>query len=153
MKKWGILLVLGAMLSAFTNTRVADEVKEMTGYKLAAKNFSLNDYNLWVVTNKEVFCEIFLPAYTNTKAPDFDTEWVLAGKVKTVHNAYTLEFKRASAGTDYLNVYFRLRKDKNARETDETVSMISMPKNSSIKRVNFYHDEVLVRTIPIVTVY
>lgn len=153
MKKWMPILLLTGMLSAFTMAPADEEVKAMTGYKLAANNFSLTDYNLWVVTNKEVFCETFSPAGNNSTSPDFDREWVVAGKVKTIHNAYTLIFKRSVAGKDELNVYFMLKKDKSAQETDETVSMIAVPKNSHIKRVNFYHDDVLVRTIPIVTVY
>jgi hypothetical protein len=153
MSKWIPILLLSVILSAFTNVPSADEVKEMKGYKLAANNFSLTDYNLWVVTNKEVFCEIFSPEGSNSTSPDFDTEWVVAGKVKTVHNAYNVIFKKSAAGKDELNVFFKLKKDKSAQETDETVAMIAVPKNSHIKRVNFYHDDVLVRTVPIVTVY
>lgn len=153
MKKYALLILLGSMLSAFTGTRVADEVKEMTGYKLAALNYSQTDYNFWVVTNKEVFCETFSPVHAAAKPPEFETAWVLAGKVKTIHHAWTMEFKRITTGPDYLNVYFKLHKDKRAQETDETVSMVSVSKNSNIRRVNFYHDEVLVRSVPIVTVY
>ncbi|MCX6316272.1 MAG: hypothetical protein NTW29_03220 [Bacteroidetes bacterium] len=153
MKKFLPLIILSMVLSSFTGRPVDEDVKEIRGYKLANHNFSLTDYNLWVVTNKEVFCDIFLPAGNSPMYPDFDAEWVVAGKVKTVHHAYTLVFKRSVAGKEELNVYFKLKKDKYAQETDDSVSMIAVPRNSQVKRVNFYHDEVLVKSIPIVTVF
>lgn len=153
MKKITGILVLAGLLSGFTSNPPATGLKELTGYKLVTNTISLTDYNLWVVTNKEVFCQTFSPENNTTTVPDFETEWVMAGKIKTVHNSYTLRFTSAAAVTDHLNVYFKIKRDNKENAADETVSMITVPKGSGIKRVNFYHDKVLVRTIPIVSVY
>ena len=39
------------------------------------------------------------------------------------------------------------------RADEPPVSMAVVPKDKSVRKVNFYHDKVLVKTIPIVTVY
>lgn len=147
-----LFLLVAAVLSAFSTATTGD-VKELTGYKLATPHISYTDYNLWVVTTRGTFCENFSPMNNTVPYPDFDNEWILAGKVKTLQHAYYLEFKKTSAEEDHLDVYFKIKKDRAAQETDESVSMIAFPRDAMIKRVNFYHDKVLVKTIPIVTVF
>lgn len=144
------MLVLAAVLFAFSP---ADEVKELNGFKLTNKEVSLTDFNLWVITTPEVFCQTFSPERAEAAAPDFDQEWVLAGKLRTVSGFYSIKFKRTVVSKDALNVYFKIKRDKNQVESDESVSMVLVPRNSGVKKVNFYHDEVLVRTVPIVTVF
>lgn len=157
MKKTIIALLAGLMLSSFsfriTEAPVEFSVKEIAGYKLRDKNFDYHDYNLWVVTNEEAFNRDFVPMYDSVLRPQFDIEMVLAAKVETINYTYRVRFRKIVEDKGGLNVYFSVKKEGNAGETEGTLSMISFPKNHGIKKVNFYHDNVLVKTIPVVAVY
>jgi hypothetical protein len=52
-----------------------------------------------------------------------------------------------------LNVYFTVQKEGPARDGAGPVTLVAYPKHPQVKKVNFYHGNMLVRTIPIVTVY
>jgi hypothetical protein len=52
-----------------------------------------------------------------------------------------------------LHVYMNVRKHGSTDDTVIPLTMVTVPKDKSIRKVQFYHDNVLVKTIPIVTVY
>ena len=128
-------------------------VKELTGYKLRDKVISLNDYNLWVIANEETFDRIFVADTTTTARPDFDKELVLAAKVITAANSYKVKFKTVIEKDETLNVYFSIQRNKKEQEDTGAAFITVYPKSVSVKKVNFYHDNRLVRTVPMVAVY
>lgn len=157
MKKIIIVLLAGFILSAFSIpekiTPVALSVKELTGYKLRNNSFDYHDYNLWVVTNEETFNREFEPVHDSVLKPEFGSELVLAAKVETVNYTYQVRFKNIVEEKGNLQVYFSVKKQGNAGESDSPLSMITFPKDHGIKKINFYHDNVLVKTVPVVAVY
>lgn len=157
MKKIIIVLLAGLMLSAFSSpvkeAPVAFTVNELTGYKLRNNNIDTHDFNLWVVTNEEVFNRDFVPLHDSVLRPSFESQMVLAAKVETVSYAYRVKFRTVVEDNSSLNVYFTVKKEGPLEEKESPLSMITFPKGRGIKKVNFYHDNVLVKTIPVVTVY
>lgn len=157
MKKIIIVLLAGIMLSAFSNpvkeAPVAFTVNEITGYKLRNNNIDYHDFNLWVVTSEDVFNRDFVPMYDSVLRPQFDSEMILAAKVETINYTYRVRFRNIVEENGNLNVYFSVKKEGQAGESESPLSMITFPKNRGIKKVNFYHDNVLVKTIQVVAVY
>lgn len=157
MKKIIIVLLAGIMLSAFSSpvkeAPVAFTVNELTGYKLRNNIIDTHDFNLWVVTNEDVFNRDFVPMYDSVLRPQFDSQMVLAAKVETINYAYRVRFRSVVEDNGSLNVYFSVKKEGVAGEVESPLSMITFSKDRGIKKVNFYHDNVLVKTIPVVAVY
>jgi hypothetical protein len=157
MKKIIVILLAGFMLTGFRfpvkNNPVVLEVTELTGYKLRSRIIDYHDFNLWVVTNEDVFTRDFEPIHDSVLKPRFDEQMVLAAKVETVHYSYRVKFRKTMALKGVLNVYFSVSKEGPVQETELPVSMIAIPKDKAIKKVQFYHDNMLVKTVPIVAVY
>lgn len=139
------------MLSAFTGDYEA--VKVLSGYKLIDKEITLNDFNLWVITNENSFNEAFLAESEDAIRPRFEEEMVLAVKVQTHSNSYTARFLKAETPKNELNLYFSLKRDKHFQAEGSPASLAIFPKNKAVRKVNFYHDNVLVKSVPIVAVY
>lgn len=148
--------LVGAMLMAFTtdtgSVENPENVKELSGYQLREKEISLNDYNLWVITNEDGFNKTFVPESEVVIRPRFDEEWVLAAKVETQAHFYSVKFKKVVVEGNALNVYFGVQKPRRGFAV-QPVSIITAPKNREIRKVNFYHDNILVRSVPIGFVY
>lgn len=148
------MALLFGVLSAFTTNKDSAEdpvtVKELAGYRLRDNTFSLNDYNLWVITNADAFDKTFTRESDSVKLPRFDEELVLAAKVETWSNSYKVMVKRIVQKGEELNFYFGIQRGKS---NTGNVLVTTYSKDPSVKKVNFYHDNVLVRTIPIVSVY
>ncbi len=157
MKKIIVIVLAGIMLTAFSIPKnelpVTTDVVELTGYKLRSNIIDRSDFNLWVVTSEDVFETDFEPEHDSVLRPRFEVQMVLAAKVETVHNSYRVKFKKTELVNGTLNVYFNVKREGPAAEVTMPVSMIAVPKDRSMKKVNFYHDNVLVKTVPIVTVY
>jgi len=149
-----MMLMLGT-LGSFTPKEpdTSTNVKELTGYRLKNKVTVLNDFNLWVITNDITFDKVFVAETETVARPTFDNEIVLAAKAETLANSYQIRFKRTEIRKSDLNVYFGVQKSGPAQDGAGPVSLMAVQRNSKIKRVNFYHDNILVRSIPIVTVY
>ncbi len=149
-----MMLLLGT-LGSFTSKEpdTSSSVKELTGYRLKDKVTVLNDFNLWVITNDITFDKVFVAEAETVARPAFDNEIVLAAKAETLANAYQIRFKRTEVRKENLNVYFSVQKSGPSQDGAGPVSLMAVQRNSKIKRVNFYHDNILVRSIPIVTVY
>lgn len=157
MKKITTIVMLSVFLTAFTVRKmynhVAENVKELYGYTLKNKDFDPSDFNLWVVTHSEAFDKTFIAETNKATRPDFDAELVIAAKVETLNYAYRVKFKTILITGDEMNVYFSVRKAGNANQGNGPVSLATVSKNQGVKKVNFYHDNILVRTVPIVWVY
>ena len=157
MKKIIVMVLAGIMLTAFSFPKnelpFATDVVELTGYKLRINNIDRSDFNLWVVTSEVVFERDFEPEHDSVLRPRFEEQLVLAAKVETVHNTYRVKFKKTELVNGVLNVYFNVKREGQADVVNVPVSMVAVPKDKSMKKVNFYHDNVLVKTVPIVTVY
>ncbi len=132
----------------------ADEsVKELTGYRLRDTAINYHDFNLWVITSEDAFSETFVPEHEAVTRPQFDTEMVLAAKVKTFSWSYKPRFKRVVPGKNELNVYFTVQKADSVKDGNDPLSLAVFPKSKAFRKVNFYHDHVLVKSVPIVSVY
>jgi hypothetical protein len=154
MKKIVFMALLFGVLSAFTtnNNSAEDPVtaKELTGFRLKENVFTLTDYNLWVITNSSAFDKTFVRENDTVKLPRFEDELVLAAKLETWSNTYKVIIKKIVRKGDALNFYFGVQRGKS---NHGNALLTTYPKDPSIRKVNFYHDNMLVRTIPIVTVY
>ncbi|MEO6612948.1 MAG: hypothetical protein ABIT05_10710 [Chitinophagaceae bacterium] len=154
MKKTLFIALLFGMMSAFTTNKDSTEdpgtARELPGYRLRENAFTLTDYNLWVITNADAFDKTFIRENDTVMMPRFEDEFILAAKVETWSNTYKVIVRKIVRKGDELNFYFGVQRGK----TNEGNALVATyPKDPSIKKVNFYHDNMLVRTIPIVSVY
>lgn len=157
MKKIIGMLLAGIILTAFSSGKAGGgfttDMIELTGYKLRNNTIDHTDFNLWVVTSEDVFERDFEPEHDSVLRPRFEEQMVLAAKVETKHNVYQVKFKKTQRVDGSLNIYFNVKREGAREEVKVPVSMAVVPKDKSVRKVNFYHDKVLVKTIPIVTVY
>ncbi|OSZ80468.1 hypothetical protein CAP36_04225 [Chitinophagaceae bacterium IBVUCB2] len=157
MKKITIIVMLAGFLTAFTTLKrvdnIVENVKELYGYTLKEKDFDPSDFNLWVITHSVAFDKTFIAETEKAARPDFNAELVIAGKVETLNYTYRLKFKTILTKGDEMNVYFSVRKAGPANHGNGPLSLATLQKNQGIKKINFYHDNILVRTVPIVWVY
>ncbi|MDZ4796343.1 MAG: hypothetical protein SGI83_18890 [Bacteroidota bacterium] len=148
--------VIGGMLMAFTtitdSVENPENVKELSGYQLREKEFLVSDYNLWVNTNEDAFNKTFIADSDGVARPRFDEDWVLAAKVETQSHFYSVKFKKVVGEGNALHVYFGVQKPGKGYAV-KPVSIVMAPKNREIRKVNFYHDNMLVRSVPIGLVY
>lgn len=157
MKKIIVILLAGVMLTGFSlplnNSPVAGEVTELTGYRLKHNHIDVTDFNLWVVTSEDVFARDFEPMYDSVVKPEFDRQMVLAAKVQTANYAYRAKFKKTVLQNGILHVYFNVKKEGPVEDFEAPVSIIAVPKDKAIKKVHFYHDNMMVKAVPVVAVY
>lgn len=157
MKKIIVILIASVMLTGFSTPAnekyLSGELTELTGYKLRDNKINHHDFNLWVVTNEDVFSRDFEPLHDSVLHPRFDEQMVLAAKVETVSNTYRVKFKKTIMGNGTLNVYLNVKREAVSDDTEKPVSMIVVPKDRTIRKVNFFHDNVLVKSVSIVAVY
>lgn len=150
------IMLIGGMLTAFTvNNHPTDPgtLKELPGYKFVGKDLTQTDFNLWIITNEDAFYQAFMPESDEVPRPQFDKEMVLAAKVQTYANNYDVRFTKTTIRKNELNVYLNVKKKKDAPVDDSSVAIAIFPKIKEVKKVNFFHDDVFVRSVPIVTVY
>lgn len=158
MKKITAIFFAGFMLSAFTNSKehpiLDDNAKILSGYKLRDdKVISFTDYNLWAVTNELSFDKTFIPDSEGVARPRFEEELVLAAKVESMSNSYKVTFKKMIVVKDQLDVYFSLEREGPSQQGAGPLTLVTWPKNQQVKKVNFYHGSMVVKSVPIVTVY
>ena len=150
------MVLLSVVLTAFSAKKDPDDtgevITELKGYTLRDNIVSLEDYNLWVITTEGVFDEKFVAADETAKRPDFARQLVVAGKVQTFANSYNLIFKKMELRNNTLEVYFTVRKVRRGHSA-VPVAMSVIPKDQSVKKVNFYHDYLLVNSTPVNNVY
>lgn len=157
MKKILAIVIISGMLTAFrihtAPTVLVENVKELSGYKLRNKNFNFNDFNLWIITNELSFNNEFIAESDEVTRPRFSEQWVVAAKVETHNYSYRVLFKKLILKDSILNIYFTVKKEGAALGGDGPVAISAFPKDKAIKKVNFYHNNVLVRSVPVVAVY
>ena len=151
-------MLLGVMmLTAFSMPRkelpAAGDVIELNGYKLRYTLIDFRDYNLWAVTTEEAFNTEFEAENERVIRPDFERQIVIAGKVETANYTYAVKFKSKEIDGNTLNVYFSVKKTGESLQGAGPVTLAMIPRDKTIKRVNFFHDNILVKTVPIVAVY
>jgi hypothetical protein len=155
MKKTILMILMIGVLSSFDTVREVspNTVKELYGYKLRVKPPIIGDFHLWVYTNCASFDQAFVAEDETSPKPCFDNDYVIAAKAETYNFSYKIRFRKAEVVNDELKVYFHVQKHGPAMDGAGPVSLITYSKNPAVKKVKFYHDNVLVKTIPIVTVY
>jgi hypothetical protein len=156
MKKIIVILLTGIMMTAFSvnkTTLVAETMTELHGYTLRNNNVNLHDFNLWVITNEETFNNEFVAETDQVIKPQFETQLVLAAKVVTQSSTYQVKFREIVVDRNTLNVYFSVKRDRPEVEKPGQLAAAAVAKNHAVKKVNFYHDKVLVKSVPIVSVY
>jgi len=157
MKKFIVVLLAVFMLTAFSTKKdsavLFDRVTELQGYKLKSTAIDFTDFNIWVVTTDDVFDQVFVSDNGAAVRPRFEEQMVLAVKVETFSYSYAVKFRSMTLKDNNLNVYFGVRKQGPANKGEGPVSLAVVPKDGSVKKINFYHDNILVKTVPIVTVY
>ena len=150
MKKTILIALIGLLLSAFSTA----PGKELAGYKLKnGQDITFHDYNLWAITNEISFDKTFVAENEKTLRPHFESELVVAAKVMTEKNSYKVIFKKILLQNDHLDVFFSVERKKIYEPADSSVSLLSWPKAKGVKKVNFYHGDMMVKSVPLVEVY
>jgi hypothetical protein len=106
-----------------------------------------------VITTALSFDSLFSSSTTTDARPNFDDHIVVAIKAQTTTNSYKVSFKEMMIQGRVFQVYFTVAKEKPDDENAGWVSISTIPRNRQIRRVNFFHDQILVRSIPVVEVY
>ena len=157
MKKIVFVVLISSIIAAFTTVGVtpssSNSVRELSGYKLRTQEFSLRDFNLWFVTNQGTFDGTFVPENENVLKPSFDNEWVVGAKVETQANVYNVTFRKAVLHKEVLSIYFGVEREADAKPGGGNVTLATVTKNNTVKAVNFYHGNQLIKSIPVVNVY
>jgi hypothetical protein len=125
----------------------------MPGYITNDSVLSHTDFNVWLVTTEPSFDSLFTTAITSAYKPDFSREIAVAIRAITYTASYKVTYKEMLRRGNILDVYFTVRKEKPEDEGYGWVSITAFPKNQDIKRVNFFHDNVMIKSIPVVIVY
>jgi len=129
-----------------------ESITEFSCYEIKNKTISHNDFNIWVVTTEPRMNDLFTAGDCAVKI-DFEKQIIVAMKVETLMHNYKVEYKKITSSDNAVNVYFHVVKQGVHTEEGSPVAMTSVPKTSNTKKINFYHDNVLVKTVPIVAVY
>jgi hypothetical protein len=146
------VLFFTTVRTEISTPRNAVETTELSCYHIKAKTVSHSDYNIWVVTTQGALEEHFI-ADSCASQIDFSSQLFIAIKLETDQSAYKVWFKSINVHDHALNVYFDARRLKSATDAGSPLEMVAVNKDASVKRVNFYHGDVLVKTVPIVAVY
>src|SRR5205085_9258385 len=129
-----------------------ESVSDLSCYEIKNKTVSHNDFNIWVVTNEVTLNDLFTASDCAVK-PDFDKNLVVALKVETAMHDYRVEYKKITSSENTVNVFFHVVKQGAHTEEGSPVAMTTVPRTSNTRKINFYHDNMLVKTVPIVAVY
>lgn len=127
-------------------------ITALYGYFLKNNPGPRSDFNIWVVTHENAFAEEFIAGQDATIKPDFDKQLVVAVSAETHNHSYRAIFERSVLDKDGLHVYFRVKKERPDAEPG-AITIAAMQKTPGLKKVHFYHDNILIRTVPIVSVY
>ena len=125
----------------------------MPGYITNDSVLSHTEFNVWLVTTQPSFDSLFTTAITSAYKPDFDKEVAVAIRALTHTSSYKVTYKEMFRRGRVLQVYFNVRKENPGDEGYGWVSITAFPKNQEIRRVDFYHDNMFIKSIPVVIVY
>ena len=150
-------LIIGILLTACSTEKTVAQTPvsptTLPGYTVRDTGFSRKDFNVWVITTNLSFDSLFTATISPATRPDFDTDFVMAVKAETAANSYKVTYKDMKIQGDVLKVYFKVAKEHAGDDGAGWVSVSTFPKNRKLRRVHFYHDNVMIRSIPIVAVY
>lgn len=150
MKKMFVLLLAGFMLTAFTapvsNTKLPGDCNELNGFKVKQDKIDHRDFNLWVITGMDSFKKLFEPVHDSVLMPVFDNQVVIAALVETINNSYRVKFIKLVQKKDVLNVYFTVSKKGPVQESASDPAIIAIAGAESVKKVNFWYGDVLIRS-------
>lgn len=85
----------------------------------------------------------------NVVVPDFDGQRVVAIAQKSSTNIIDIKFRKAEAGGKDLNVYYEVITSPGTNYPHSPFTVAIIPKNSSVKRINFYKGDTKEKTINI----
>jgi len=122
------------------------------GYSIRNNPGPKSDFNIWVVTQENAFQEEFIPGEGATLKPDFEKQLVVAVSAETHNYVYRAIFERSVLDKNGLHVYFSMKKE-NVDAVQGGVSLAALEKTPGLKAVHFYHNNIRIRTVPIVSVY
>ena len=134
---------------------LAEDPRAMTalyGYTLKNHPGPGSDFNIWVVTHQNAFNDEFVGGEDASIKPDFDKQLVVAVNAETSNYIYRVNFTRSELKKDELHVYFTVRKAP-VDALPGMVQVAALDKTPGLKKIHFYHDNVRIRTVPIVSVY
>jgi len=147
----GIALLLNSFY--LDSTIVKNEsISDLSCYEIKNKTVSHNDFNIWVITNEVTLNDLFTATECAVK-PEFDKNLVVALKVETALYNYRVDYKKITSTENTVNVHFHVVKIGDHSDDGSPVAMTTVPRTSNTRKINFYHDNVLVKTVPIVAVY
>jgi hypothetical protein len=147
----GVALLMSSFVTDSTIVK-NESISDLSCYEIKNKTVSHNDFNIWVVTNEFTLEELFTAGDCAVK-PDFQKEIVVALKVETALHNYRVDYKKITTTENSVNVYFHVVKQGAHTDEGSPVSVTSVPKTANTRKINFYHDNTLVKTVPIVAVY
>lgn len=111
-----------------------------------------DEYNYKVSVSQADFDQIFDVAATmnNTIAkPDFSGQVAVAVMGKPSSQQQEISFEKATLGGKDLYVYYTVKKGGTQSYTSTALALATVPKANDVKRVNFYQDSTLVKTVPV----
>ncbi len=152
----GVLFLLAAAACSTTKSGKSVPVVPIVilpGYALKDTNISKKDFNIWVVTTQTSFDSLFTAVIPDPGKPSFDQKLVVAVNAVTATSNYKVTFRNMLVRRNVLNVYFNVTREKAGAENTDWVSISNYPRDRNLRRVNFYFDDVLVRSVPVVVVY
>jgi hypothetical protein len=125
---------------------------DLTCYKMRSKTVSHSDYNIWVITNKAALDEHFI-SDSCAGGLNFEDHIVIALKLETNSGTYKVSISRITVTPGTINVYFNTKRLKIPVEEGSPLEMAELDRGSQLKQIKFYHGDLLVRTVPVVSVY
>jgi hypothetical protein len=144
------------MLNGFVANRPVTEkildAYDLSCYRMKSKTVSHSDYNIWVITNKAALEENF---FQDSCASDlnFDNKLVVALKLETETATYKVSLSKVATSKNAIDVYFTTKRLQAPVEEGSPLEMAEISRDSNVKKINFYHGTMLVKSVPLVSVY
>lgn len=111
-----------------------------------------DEYNYRVAASQAEFDAMFGAAATmnnSIRQPDFSGQTVVAVIGKTSAQQQEIRIDGATLAGKDLHVYYTVKKGGMQSFTTTAAGLATVPKAVSVKKVNFYQDSMLVKTIPV----
>lgn len=111
-----------------------------------------DEYNYKVSVNQADFDQTFGVASTMNNTiikPDFSGQIAVAVIGKPSSQQQEISFDKATLGGKDLYVYYKTKKGNTQSYTSTPLALATVPKAIDVKRVNFYQDSTLVKTVPV----
>jgi hypothetical protein len=150
-----IAVITGGCSSSKQTTASAIGLVPLENYFVGINNSFDTGYNYKVVTDQSAFDKDFkvsASAGASVRKPDFGGQTVVA----VIHNGPPNQRKEivmdgASYNGSQVYVYYHIKETLSSTVTTYLpgLGLATVPKAQSAKKVNFYQDSVLVKTVPV----